>query len=126
MAHDWSDGHAGYSFRETQNKMDQWEFGPPTCQRLCQLNPTGCEGCINQGKVKSPIQLGVVVQQSDTPVEEVIVAKPKPVAQPLVEQVPALPESMQTQFAFVREKLVAYVKDEEDVRKEVAVCDFMF
>lgn len=126
VAHDWSDGHAGYSFRETQNKMDQWEFGPPTCQRLCQLNPTGCEGCINQGKVKSPIQLGVVVQQSDTPVEEVIVAKPKPVAQPLVEQVPALPESMQTQFAFVREKLVAYVKDEEDVRKEVAVCDFMF
>ena len=126
VCHEWSEGYAGYSYRETQQKMDQWEFGPPTCQRLCDINPKGCEGCVNQGKVKSPIQLGVVVPPSEVIVEEVIVERADPTAEKPVEEVPALPESMQGSFAFVGNQLMGYTKDEEGVRRQVPLCDFIF
>jgi len=126
VCHDWSEGYAGYAYSETQQKIEQWEFGPPTCARLCQLNASGCAGCVNEGKVKSPIQLGVVVQVSETPVEQVVAPHAAPDDEPEIEAVPAMPENMQNQFAFVRNRLVAYVKDEDDVRKEMVMCDFMF
>lgn len=58
VIHAWSSGHPGYSFDETQSKIDDWSYGPSTCAKLMSCNPNGCDDCQYQGKVKSPIQLG--------------------------------------------------------------------
>lgn len=55
-AHQWSSNHPGYDEAETQAKMDQWEFGPSTCDKFRSVNPQGCDGCAHT--CKSPIQLG--------------------------------------------------------------------
>lgn len=56
LAHEWSAKYEGYDQAETQAKLDQWEFGPSTCDKFRQVNASGCAGCEKQ--CKSPIQLG--------------------------------------------------------------------
>lgn len=72
-AHHWSSGYAGYTFEETQGRLDRSrEFGPTTCAKFESLNPKGCEGCAFKGKITSPIQLGRIQRtttQSRTTVE---------------------------------------------------------
>ena len=58
FSHRWSAGYAGYTFEETQGRLDRSkEFGPTTCAKFESLNPKGCEGCPHKGKITSPIQL---------------------------------------------------------------------
>lgn len=57
IAHDWSSKHDDYSYDNTQAKIDQWQYGPTTCERFREINPKGCEGCAHT--CKSPISLGV-------------------------------------------------------------------
>lgn len=66
-AHEWGANYSGYSKEETQKKLDQWPYGPTTCEKFAELNANACDACAFKGKVKSPIQLGVVI--SDTPPE---------------------------------------------------------
>lgn len=61
LAHEWSRSYSGYDQAETQRKLDQWAYGPTTCEKYRQLNPSLCDACAFKGKVKSPIQLGVPV-----------------------------------------------------------------
>jgi len=59
--HDWSCKHPEYSEEETDRKirqLEEKEIGPTTCAKFESLNPIGCVGCPNKGKVASPIQLG--------------------------------------------------------------------
>lgn len=63
--HHWSSGYAGYTYAETQARLDRSkEFGPTTCQKFESLHPKGCEGCPFRGKITSPIQLGRQPSQS--------------------------------------------------------------
>jgi hypothetical protein len=58
-AHHWSSGYDGYTYEETQGRLDRARgFGPTTCAHFASLNPKGCEGCVFKGKITSPIQLG--------------------------------------------------------------------
>lgn len=56
LAHDWSKGYAGYSAKETQDKLDRWTQGPTTCKAFRGTNGNRCAGCTLQ--VSSPIHLG--------------------------------------------------------------------
>jgi hypothetical protein len=63
FGHEWSDSYEGYTYKETQERLErQKNFGPTTCERFASLNPKGCEGCPHAGKITSPIQLGRAVQ----------------------------------------------------------------
>lgn len=58
-AHAASAGYDGYTFAETQDRLDRAkEFGPTTCAHFAKINPQGCEGCPFRGQITSPIQLG--------------------------------------------------------------------
>lgn len=52
-----SENHPDYSENRTRQKAEETK-GPYTCDMFKGLNPTLCDGCPNQGKVKSPIVLG--------------------------------------------------------------------
>lgn len=78
-AHEWGAKHKDYDEAATQAKMDQWDFGPPTCDKFRDINAEGCAGC--ERSCKSPIQLGHVmpenvehtpiqVEEDETPQEE--------------------------------------------------------
>ena len=57
LAHEWSDGHPDYNYSETQEKMELWEAGPPTCQQFSNMCEE-CDTCPFREKIKSPIHLG--------------------------------------------------------------------
>jgi hypothetical protein len=58
-AHEWSGGYDGYTYNETQERLDRAkQFGPTTCQKFRDLNPSLCKRCPWSGRIKSPIVLG--------------------------------------------------------------------
>jgi Fe-S cluster assembly ATPase SufC len=78
-AHEWGAKHPDYDEGMTNDKMAQWGFGPPTCDKFRDINAEGCSGC--ERSCKSPIQLGHVmpenvehtpiqVEDDDTPQEQ--------------------------------------------------------
>jgi len=117
--HDWSDGHETYDYTVTQHKIEQWQHGPTTCAKFQQLNKKGCEGCTHNGKVTSPILLGTI-----TPVTKQIVEVDEETAE-LVET-PIFPPSIAENYAWRNGVLNTYVKDEEGVRREFPIADFLF
>lgn len=59
FAHHWSGGYPGYTFEETQGRIERArEFGPTTCAKFESLDPGKCAACPFRGKITSPIQLG--------------------------------------------------------------------
>lgn len=69
--HKWSAGYKKYSETETEAKITQIaSMGPTSCNTFEMRNPDGCKGCPFKGKVTSPIQLGIKVE--DKPPEIVI------------------------------------------------------
>jgi len=69
VIHAWSSGYNGYSYDETQKKIDQIRhMGPTTCKTFLERCADGCVGCPFKGKITSPIQLGVQVKALAAPV----------------------------------------------------------
>lgn len=64
LCHDWSMGDPRYSFDDTQKKIDGWTSGPTTCAYFSE-HSTQCGNCQYNGKIKSPIQLGI--EEADEP-----------------------------------------------------------
>ena len=62
VAHEWSTGYDGYDPTETQRKFDAWSTGPTTCQEFSR-HSTACNSCEYKGKVKSPINLGLMTAE---------------------------------------------------------------
>lgn len=58
LCHEWSKGDDRYSYNDTQRKIDGWTSGPATCSYFSD-HSSHCAGCKHNGKIKSPIQLGV-------------------------------------------------------------------
>lgn len=61
--HYLSEGHPDYDPDRTEQKV-RHIVGPHTCEAFEQNNPGGCAGCPHQGKVKSPIVLGRVIDEA--------------------------------------------------------------
>lgn len=55
--HEWSSKYEGYSYEETQEKIDAWQVGPTTCEEMDKISSC-MEGCPFAGKCRTPIQLG--------------------------------------------------------------------
>jgi hypothetical protein len=59
FAHEWSSGDDRYSIEETKDRLDRYrQFGPTTCAKFYEHNPTICERCPWWEKINSPIALG--------------------------------------------------------------------
>lgn len=57
-----------YSDAEIDDKLYQTkDYGPTLCETFEGINPSGCTGCPNRGKIKSPIVLGNDVVQIAKP-----------------------------------------------------------
>lgn len=65
--HKMSANHPGYDKFKTEFKVDdlQRTGGPHHCATFEKHNPRGCEGCTHKGKIKSPIMLGVEIEEAD-------------------------------------------------------------
>jgi hypothetical protein len=65
LGHKWSNGYPGYTFEETQARLDRARTltGATTCKHFHSLNPEVCETCSHWQKINSPITLGY----QDTP-----------------------------------------------------------
>ena len=66
-AHKLSNQHESYDVVEVDSKVNNLRSkgGPHHCATFAKLNPQGCEGCIHRGKIKSPIMLGVEIEQAE-------------------------------------------------------------
>ena len=69
-AHIMSAQHEDYSVQGTLKKMED-TGGPHFCSTIERLNPDGCEGCPNKGKITTPAVLTKEVKEA-TPEENVI------------------------------------------------------
>jgi hypothetical protein len=58
IIHEWSCGHPDYTPEETDQKIDQHNFPPTTCEHFGGIDASACIGCSYKGKAKSPIVLG--------------------------------------------------------------------
>ncbi|MBX6743579.1 MAG: hypothetical protein IRY87_16210 [Acetobacteraceae bacterium] len=84
VAQDWSCGHPDYDPDEVAEKLEQVrQFKPTTCAKLAECQPDLCAGCPFNGKLVSPIRLGMVVPvatqeavaQADARIQAVAVAQ---------------------------------------------------
>ena len=78
-AHKMSNKHEGYDPAEVDRKVAYIvkTGGPHTCEQFKKLNLTGCSGCVHEGKIKSPIVLGVEIEQAEEEDNEVTVEEQK-------------------------------------------------
>jgi ketosteroid isomerase-like protein len=65
--HKMSANHPGYDKFKTEFKVDdiQRTGGPHHCVTFEKQNPGGCTDCKHKGKIKSPIMLGVEIEEAD-------------------------------------------------------------
>lgn len=74
IVHAWSKGYDGYTFEETQAKIDEWSVGPTSCVEMDRH--IGCmAACPMAGKCKFPIQLGFS-EDAPSVEEETVVTTP--------------------------------------------------
>ena len=74
-AHKMSDQYPDYDPTEVDLKLMniRKRGGPHHCTTFEERNPTGCDGCIHKGKIKSPIVLGIEIEEADEADNEVTV-----------------------------------------------------
>jgi len=73
--HKMSAEHPDYDRFKTEYKVDdlQRTGGPHHCATFEKQNPTGCEGCKHKGKIKSPIMLGVEIEEAEDKDYDVVI-----------------------------------------------------
>lgn len=66
-AHKISEQYEGYDPSEVEKKLANLRKngGPHHCATFKKLNPSGCVGCQHDGKIKSPIMLGMEIAEAD-------------------------------------------------------------
>ena len=74
--HKISREHPGYDQYEVELKVENLlkNGGPHHCATFEKLNPTGCDDCPHKGKIKSPIVLGIEIEEADAEDNEVEIA----------------------------------------------------
>ena len=73
--HKMSAEHPDYDRFKTEFKVDdlQRTGGPHHCATFEKQNPTGCDGCKHKGKIKSPIMLGVEIEEAEDEDYDVVI-----------------------------------------------------
>lgn len=73
--HKMSSQHPEYDPVQVEEKVKHLRErgGPHHCATFEKFNPGGCAGCPHQGKIKSPIMLGVEIEEADADDNEFIV-----------------------------------------------------
>lgn len=73
--HKMSAEHPDYDRFKTEYKVDdlQRTGGPHHCATFEKQNPGGCDGCKHKGKIKSPIMLGVEIEEAEDKDYDVVV-----------------------------------------------------
>ncbi|NBS69505.1 DUF927 domain-containing protein, partial [bacterium] len=74
-AHKMSNQYPDYDPTEVDLKLMniRKRGGPHHCTTFEERNPNGCDGCIHKGKIKSPIVLGIEIEEADEADNEVTV-----------------------------------------------------
>ena len=70
-----SQGYEGYDPDEVEIKINNLisKGGPHHCTTFEKQNPGGCDGCVHKGKIKSPIVLGIEIEEATDDDNEVVV-----------------------------------------------------
>ena len=73
--HKMSAEHPDYDRFKTEFKVDdlQRTGGPHHCATFEKQNPGGCDGCKHKGKIKSPIMLGVEIEEAEDEDYDVVI-----------------------------------------------------
>lgn len=73
--HKMSNQHPEYDPAQVEDKVKNLreKGGPHHCATFEKLNPGGCAGCVHSGKIKSPIMLGVEIEEAADDDNEFIV-----------------------------------------------------
>lgn len=117
LAHEWSSGYEHYTYESTQAKLDTWTTPPPTCEFFSKCNPKGCEGCSHQGKIKTPMVLGRVVEQQTD-----LVVEAKVDGQTMAVEIPEFPKN----YKFNGGSMVRYMQDKDDIWHEFPFSPNLF
>jgi len=75
-AHKMSNKYPDYDPAEVDNKLRniRKRGGPHHCTTFEERNPGGCDNCPHKGKIKSPIVLGLEIEEADPEDNELVVA----------------------------------------------------
>lgn len=89
IAQEWSSGHDDYDEAEVARKFEAWNAGPTTCAEFAK-HTTACTACPHRGKVKSPINLGLMTtpEIEQLPEEVQLAVTPTPSAPPAATGMP--------------------------------------
>jgi len=87
--HAISSKHPEYSARATAEKAEKIK-GPYTCDAFSKINPGGCDGCPNKGRITSPIVLGQEIVAA-TPEDNVVQVTAADAIKPVQYTVPEYP-----------------------------------
>lgn len=84
QGHAWSKTYSSYTEGETDQKLSQVRgMGPTLCSKFKDVNPDGCKNCPFAGKITTPVQLGMVVQEAPAPVvKEMVDGKEREITLP--------------------------------------------
>ena len=132
----WSSGYEGYDEDTTLEKLDNWmaNAGPTSCEHFKGCNPKGCEGCVWQGKITSPIVLGrpdpehksevtrevqVEVITKDAETGQTVVENK---VEQVVDHIPEFPELVSRTYRWTGEALVVRKKAEDGSEDWVPFC----
>lgn len=74
LAESWSSRReeTGHSQLDWDIRYETWTAGPTTCEFFQGCNPSGCEGCVHKGKIKTPLVLGREMPVNEATTEEVV------------------------------------------------------
>lgn len=114
LCHEWSSGYSGYNRGDTQRKIDGWTSGPTTCSYFSE-HSSHCVECKFNGKIKSPIQLGIPEEETTKEVEVEV-----PAEDPAVEEPRAI--SMPQGFNWDGEHMGMAVRNADGVVEYVPFC----
>lgn len=118
LMHNWSEDYPGYTYEETQAKIDTWTMAPTLCEFFEKCNPDGCLGCEFKGKIKTPMVLGRVIPITVEVEQEAVTEEG--VTQTVV--IPALP----TGYQWDGQLMSRMIPDKDGVLHPMAFCHDLF
>ncbi len=112
LIHEWSKGYKGYTFEETQAKIDEWEFGPTSCVEM-DKHIECMKSCDMADKCKFSIQLGNK-EQAESAKDETETDDEQPATVPVIEgqKIPYWP---MTGYRWNGKSLSRSIKDDDGV-----------
>ncbi len=108
LAHEWSERRleTGHSQNDVDLRYNTWNSGPTTCEFFAKCNPSGCDGCPEKGKIKTPLVLGRVEPEPEVEVVEAVVD-----GTTIEVEIPEFPKG----YGHEGDVMVRYMKNADDI-----------